>query len=261
MTVRLDKVAKSFGAVKVLHDLDLDVAEGEFLVLLGASGSGKTTALRMIAGLETVTSGMHHDRRPRRHQRAAEEPRRGDGVPVLRALPAQDRRRKHRLSPEDQGPAAGRARRGGARRRRAGAARRAARPLSAPAFRRPAPACGAGARHGQAAESVPDGRAALQPRRQAARPHARRAEAHAAFARHHHDLRHPRPGRGDDAGAPRGAAGRRQADAARHAAHHLQRPGQSVRRRLHRLAANEHDARRAGGWRLRQARREDRDGA
>ena len=58
MTVRLDKVAKSFGTVKVLHDLDLDVAEGEFLVLLGASGSGKTTALRMVAGLETVTSGV-----------------------------------------------------------------------------------------------------------------------------------------------------------------------------------------------------------
>jgi multiple sugar transport system ATP-binding protein len=57
MTVKLDKVAKSFGSVKVLHDLDLDAAEGEFLVLLGASGSGKTTALRMIAGLETVTSG------------------------------------------------------------------------------------------------------------------------------------------------------------------------------------------------------------
>jgi multiple sugar transport system ATP-binding protein len=58
MTVKLEKVAKSFGSVKVLHDLDLDVTEGEFLVLLGASGSGKTTALRMIAGLESVTSGM-----------------------------------------------------------------------------------------------------------------------------------------------------------------------------------------------------------
>jgi multiple sugar transport system ATP-binding protein len=57
MTVKLDKVAKSFGSVRVLHDLDLDVDEGEFLVLLGASGSGKTTALRMVAGLETVTSG------------------------------------------------------------------------------------------------------------------------------------------------------------------------------------------------------------
>ncbi|WEX74838.1 ABC transporter ATP-binding protein [Sinorhizobium numidicum] len=58
MTVRLEKVAKFFGSVRVLHELDLDVKEGEFLVLLGASGSGKTTALRMIAGLETVSSGM-----------------------------------------------------------------------------------------------------------------------------------------------------------------------------------------------------------
>jgi multiple sugar transport system ATP-binding protein len=57
MTVVLDKVAKSFGAVKVLHELDLEVKDGEFLVLLGASGSGKTTALRMVAGLEAVSSG------------------------------------------------------------------------------------------------------------------------------------------------------------------------------------------------------------
>ena len=58
MTVKLDKIAKFFGSVQVLHELDLDVKEGEFLVLLGASGSGKTTALRMIAGLETTTSGV-----------------------------------------------------------------------------------------------------------------------------------------------------------------------------------------------------------
>src|SRR6476620_978651 len=57
MTVVLDKIAKSFGAVKVLHELDLEVKDGEFLVLLGASGSGETTALRMIAGLETVSNG------------------------------------------------------------------------------------------------------------------------------------------------------------------------------------------------------------
>ncbi len=57
MTVVLDAVSKSFGNVKVLHDLSLDVQDGEFLVLLGASGSGKSTALRMIAGLETVSGG------------------------------------------------------------------------------------------------------------------------------------------------------------------------------------------------------------
>jgi multiple sugar transport system ATP-binding protein len=55
--VRFDRVQKSFGAVKVLEDFNLDVAPGEFLVLLGASGSGKTTALRILSGLETATGG------------------------------------------------------------------------------------------------------------------------------------------------------------------------------------------------------------
>jgi multiple sugar transport system ATP-binding protein len=55
--VSFDKVQKSFGAVRVLEEFDLDVKPGEFLVLLGASGSGKTTALRILSGLETATSG------------------------------------------------------------------------------------------------------------------------------------------------------------------------------------------------------------
>ena len=57
MTVVLDRVTKSFGRVEVLRELDVRAEEGEFLVLLGASGSGKTTALRMIAGLESTSSG------------------------------------------------------------------------------------------------------------------------------------------------------------------------------------------------------------
>ena len=55
--VSFDKIQKSFGAVRVLEEFDLDVAPGEFLVLLGASGSGKTTALRILSGLETATGG------------------------------------------------------------------------------------------------------------------------------------------------------------------------------------------------------------
>ncbi|MEO6608885.1 MAG: ABC transporter ATP-binding protein [Aestuariivirga sp.] len=55
--VAFDKVKKSFGAVKVLEELNLQVHPGEFLVLLGASGSGKTTALRILSGLETATEG------------------------------------------------------------------------------------------------------------------------------------------------------------------------------------------------------------
>lgn len=57
MRVRMENIHKSFGPVEVVKGLQLDVRDGEFLVLLGASGSGKTTALRMIAGLESVTSG------------------------------------------------------------------------------------------------------------------------------------------------------------------------------------------------------------
>src|SRR5262249_39911136 len=55
--VKFDKVQKFFGAVRVLEEFDLDVAAGNFLVLLGASGSGKTTALRILSGLETATGG------------------------------------------------------------------------------------------------------------------------------------------------------------------------------------------------------------
>lgn len=56
-TVEYQKIGKSFGTVVVLKDLDLTISEGEFVVLLGASGCGKTTLLRMTAGLETVSSG------------------------------------------------------------------------------------------------------------------------------------------------------------------------------------------------------------
>jgi multiple sugar transport system ATP-binding protein len=57
MKVTLSDIYKSFGPIEVVKGLDLTIADGEFLVLLGPSGCGKTTALRMVAGLESVTSG------------------------------------------------------------------------------------------------------------------------------------------------------------------------------------------------------------
>ena len=55
--VTIRELRKSYGAVEVIHGLDLDVADGEFVVLVGPSGCGKSTLLRMIAGLEGITSG------------------------------------------------------------------------------------------------------------------------------------------------------------------------------------------------------------
>ncbi|MFO1073193.1 MAG: sn-glycerol-3-phosphate ABC transporter ATP-binding protein UgpC [Geminicoccaceae bacterium] len=56
--LRIDRVTKRFGRTEVLKGIDLDIADGEFIVLLGASGCGKSTLLRIIAGLETQSSGQ-----------------------------------------------------------------------------------------------------------------------------------------------------------------------------------------------------------
>jgi len=56
-SVTFDHVVKRFGDVTVVEDFDLVVGDGELLVLVGGSGSGKSTILRMLAGLETVTAG------------------------------------------------------------------------------------------------------------------------------------------------------------------------------------------------------------
>ena len=199
----------SSAPVKVLEEFNLDIAPGEFLVLLGASGSGKTTALRILSGLETASGGrvLIGDRDVTNvlpkyrdismvfqsyalypHKTVAEN----IGFPL--------KVRKVRKADMDAAI-------------REAAAQvqldRASRPLSAPALGRPTATRGAGPRHHSPAIGLPDGRAAVQSRCQVAGPHARRAQAHAADARHHHHLCHPRPDRGDDAGASRGDPGER----------------------------------------------------
>ena len=56
-SIEIRAVDKVFGATRVLHGVDLEVADGEFLVLVGPSGCGKSTLLRLIAGLDEVSGG------------------------------------------------------------------------------------------------------------------------------------------------------------------------------------------------------------
>ena len=55
--VTIRELRKAYGAIEVMHGVDLDIEDGEFVVFVGPSGCGKSTLLRMIAGLEDITSG------------------------------------------------------------------------------------------------------------------------------------------------------------------------------------------------------------
>ncbi|MCB1445690.1 MAG: ATP-binding cassette domain-containing protein, partial [Rhizobiaceae bacterium] len=56
-TVSLRNLVKRYGALEIVHGIDLDVADREFIALVGPSGCGKSTTLRMIAGLEDISGG------------------------------------------------------------------------------------------------------------------------------------------------------------------------------------------------------------
>ena len=55
--ISLQNLKKSFGKTQVIHDLSIDVRDGELIVIVGPSGCGKSTLLRMVAGLEDITEG------------------------------------------------------------------------------------------------------------------------------------------------------------------------------------------------------------
>src|SRR6478609_2623516 len=55
--VALRNVTKQYGTLQVIHGIDMQVADGEFIVIVGPSGCGKSTLLRMVAGLEAITGG------------------------------------------------------------------------------------------------------------------------------------------------------------------------------------------------------------
>src|SRR5881394_1703993 len=55
--VHLRDVRKNYAELEVIHGVDIEVANGEFIVIVGPSGCGKSTLLRMVAGLEAITGG------------------------------------------------------------------------------------------------------------------------------------------------------------------------------------------------------------
>ena len=101
-SVTFDGVSKVYdnGFVAV-DNLDLEIRDGEFMVLVGPSGCGKTTALRMLAGLEDISTGDLVIDDTRGQRRRAAEARHRDGLPELRALSAPERVRQHGLRAED----------------------------------------------------------------------------------------------------------------------------------------------------------------
>ena len=200
--------SKRFVGQQALDGLTLTIADGEFFVMLGPTGAGKTTTLRLIAGLEKPDAGTvsHRRRGHRRLERGAA--RRGAGLPVLLALPALHGAAEPGLSAEVAGAELLRRRdraAGGAGGEDA-ADRAPARPQDRPALGRRDAAGVDRAGDRARPERVPDGRAAVEPRRQAAGGAALGAEGPAELARGDLPLRDPRPDRGDVDGRPgRGA--------------------------------------------------------
>ena len=173
--LQIDRLSKHFGPTVAVHDVSLDVRDGEFVVLLGPSGCGKTTTLRMIAGFITPTGGRV--RLGGSDVTALPPWKRNTGM-VFQSyalFPHLTVGRERRLRPGD---AQRRRRTEIARARRRSAAARAAgrawRAPAAPALGRPAAARGAGARAGHPSRRAAAGRAAVEPRCQAARDGARR---------------------------------------------------------------------------------------
>ena len=199
-------------AFTALNELTLTIRRGEFIALLGPSGCGKSTALNCIAGLLPLSGGSIWLDDERIDTLPPEK--RGFGMVFQNyaLFPHMTVAKNVGFGLRMRGVPARRDRAARRARDEARAADRAGAQAARPALRRPAAARGDRARDRHRAAADPDGRAAVEPRRQAAHRDARRDPPHPPRARPRDDLRHARPGRGAVAGRPhRRDEGRRRA--------------------------------------------------
>ena len=250
-SVSIRNVRKSYGAVEVLHGVSIDIARRR------VRRAGRAVGLRQV-------DAAAHARRARGDHRAARSPstagwstrcapKERDIAMVFQSYalyPHMTVEREHGLLAE---AAPGRRR---TRSERASARRRRMLGLEPYLERYPRQLSGGQRQRvamGRAmvrdAEGLPVRRAAVEPRRQAARADALGDQAEPPAAEDDDGLRHARPDRGDDHGRPHRRHARRRGRAGRHAARALRPSGQSVRRRLHRLAGDEHAGRHGRGRR------------
>ena len=230
--IELNSLVKRYGDVEVLHGIELEMADNEFTVLVGPSGCGKSTTLRMIAGLEDVSAGeIYVDGKPVSHL----EPKDRDLAMVFQDYAlyphmnvAQNISFALRLARRPKAEIDAKVREvaatvgltdflhrkpgalSGGQRQRVAMARALAKDSSIFLFDEPLSNLDAKLR-GQM-------RAELAIMRQR--------------VREEHDLRHPRPDRGDDARRPDRRDAWRTHPAAGHAGRAVQAPGQQVRRRV-----------------------------
>src|ERR687888_493045 len=186
------------------------------------------------------------DRRPRRQRPDTEGSRHRDGLSELRALPAHDRRAEPRLRTEAAEDAQERGARARPPRCESPADRGFPQTEAARALGRPAPARRDGPSDRPRATGVPDGRAAVESRRETARPDAGGDPPAPAPPGRDDDLRDPRPGGGDDDGRSRRRHERRASAPGRHTSGALRQARERVRRRIHRLAVDQLGRNRSG---------------
>ena len=197
--LEIRKATKSFGSVEVLHEMDIDIEEGEFLVLVGPSGCGKSTLLNMIAGLEDFTSG---EIRIKGKLMNGVHPSKRNIAMVFQSYAlypnmtvAQNITFGMEMHGGTKGRALGSNEPGGGDVANIGASR----PQTQPAVWRPASARGDGPSSRARAGRISFRRASLQSGRQTAGRNADGNQEIASSAEHDRNLRDARSDRGDDA--------------------------------------------------------------